>query len=110
MLNLSFNNTELIALRGVSSHPQFSLSIESPDPVGILITSLTIKLENAKQDLLCTIEDIVANLHLIWKDADALLDSQEMFNSSKGCDEFFSDLVRLPFRNFHVIFTSRTQK
>nr|CDS17802.1 C2 calcium lipid binding region CaLB [Echinococcus granulosus] len=81
MLNLSFNNTNLIALQGVSSHPHFSLSIESPDP-----------LENAKQDLLCTIEDIVSNLHLIWKDAGALLDSQEILKSSKGCNELFSDL------------------
>eukprot|EP00108_Taenia_solium_P002837 TsM_000224700 transcript=TsM_000224700 gene=TsM_000224700 len=81
MLNLSFNNTDLIAIQGASSHPCFSLSIESPDP-----------LENAKQDLLWTIEDIVSNLHLIWKDADALLDSQEMFRGSKGCDELFSDL------------------
>ncbi|VDK34860.1 unnamed protein product [Taenia asiatica] len=81
MLNLSFNNTDLIAIQGASSHPCFSLSIESPDP-----------LENAKQDFLCTIEDIVSNLHLIWKDADALLDSQEMFRSSKRCDELFSDL------------------
>ncbi|EUB61949.1 hypothetical protein EGR_03222 [Echinococcus granulosus] len=58
----------------------------------VFYLTIRFKLENAKQDLLCTIEDIVSNLHLIWKDAGALLDSQEILKSSKGCNELFSDL------------------
>ncbi|KAM3180509.1 hypothetical protein ACTXT7_016143 [Hymenolepis weldensis] len=80
-LNLSFNQNRLLTLRGISSHPQFSLSIESTDP-----------LENAKQDLVSTIEAIVANLQFIWRNADALLQNQDLYKEPPECAGWFSDL------------------
>nr|CDS34685.2 C2 calcium lipid binding region CaLB [Hymenolepis microstoma] len=81
ILNLSFNQTRLITLRGISSHPQFSLSIESADP-----------LENMKQDLVSTIEGIVENLQFIWQNADALLQNQDLYKEPPECIEPLSNL------------------
>ncbi|VDO03879.1 unnamed protein product [Rodentolepis nana] len=81
ILNLSFNQTRLITLHGISSHPQFSLSIESTDP-----------LENVKQDLVSTIEGIVENLPFIWQNADTLLKNEGLYNVPPECIEPISNL------------------
>uniref|UniRef100_A0A5K3FMN9 C2 domain-containing protein n=1 Tax=Mesocestoides corti TaxID=53468 RepID=A0A5K3FMN9_MESCO len=81
MLNMSFRNTNLVTLRAFSSRPQFSLSI---DPIDLF--------ELVKQDLVCTVDDIISNLSLIWENAEALLESQGSVDISKFSNEKDSDL------------------